>query len=162
MTRLLELLGKSMRSPEAVEELARFPTLKREVDDAAMEEGLPPVYYLRSEAEGLLIKLSDEGEILAVFMMSEGKDGFSEFRGQLPGQLRFSATPADALKRLGAPGYSKPAGRVGSYEHGALLRFDRPTHSVHIQFHKDGGIELVTAMVARAVPGRSVAPQPDP
>ena len=161
MTRLIELLGKSLRSREAIEELARYPTLQRELDDAAVDEGLPPVHYLRSEAEGLLIKLSDEEEIVAIFMMSEGKDGFSQFRGQLPGQLPFSATPADALKRLGAPGYSKPPGRVSSYEHGALLRFDRPTHSVHFQFRKDGGIDLVTAMVASAVPGRNQGPQLD-
>jgi len=63
--------------------------------------------------------------------------------------------------RMGAPGYSKPPGRIGSFEHGALLRFDRPTHSVHIQFRKDGGIELVTAMVASAVPGRNQGPQLD-
>jgi hypothetical protein len=41
---------------------------------------------------------------------------------------------------------------------GELLRYDYPTHSVHIQFRADhDGIDLVTVMTARQVPGRSVA-----
>src|SRR5215208_2641615 len=86
MTKLLELLGKSVRSAEAVAELARYPSLEHELDDAAADEGIPPVHYLRGEDDGLLIKLSDDGVIIAIFMMSEGKDGFSQFFGELPGR----------------------------------------------------------------------------
>ena len=160
MYTLFGILGKHVLSGEASRELARYPALRREKDDAgAHDDGVPAVQYLRSEADGLLIKVSGEGEIMAIFMMSEGKDGFSQFRGELPGKLSFSSTPGDALKALGAPGYSKPAGKVGSFAHGELLRFDRPGYSVHFQFRGDRkGMELVTAMTASSVPGRAQAP----
>jgi hypothetical protein len=158
MTRLLELLGSPVMSPEASKELARYPALRRSADDAGPDGGDVPVQYLRSERDGLLLKLSGEGEILAIFLMSEGKDGFSRFRGELPANLSFSSTPGDVLKALGAPAYSRPPGKVGSILLGDLLRFDRPTYSIHFQFRGDRrGIELVTGMAARAVPGRSVA-----
>ena len=160
MDALLGILGKHVLSDEASRELARYPALRRERQGAeAGDEGVPPVQYLRSEADGLLVKLSDEGEILALFMMSEGKDGFSQFRGELPAKLSFSSTPGDALRALGAPGYSKPAGKVGSFAHGEHLRFDRPGYSIHFQFRSDRkGMELVSAMTARSVPGRPQGP----
>jgi hypothetical protein len=154
-SRLLDLLGENVSSPEVAKVLAEYPGLKPELDDSAADEGIEPVRYLRSERDGLLIKLSAEGEVLTIFMMSEGKDGFSQFRGELPGNLAFSSRPADALKLFGAPGHSRPAGRVGSFRHGELLRFDWPGYSIHFQYRGDhGGIELVTAMVAQLVPGR--------
>jgi hypothetical protein len=154
-TRLLEILGSNVTSPEAARELALYPALRRERDDAAQDEETP-VQYLRSERDGLLIKLSDDGEILAIFMMGEGKDGFSQYRGALPGRLSFASTPADVLKSLGAPAFSQPPGKVGSFHYGDLLRYDRPAYSIHFQFRSDRrGIELITAMTAASVPGRS-------
>ncbi|HZZ91006.1 MAG TPA: hypothetical protein VFE23_00485 [Usitatibacter sp.] len=159
MTRLFEILGTNVMSPEAAKELALYPALRREVDDDDAE----PVRYLRSERDGLLIKVSDDGEVLTIFLMSEGKDGFAQFRGELPAGLSFSSTPGDVLKALGAPAYSRPPGKVGSFAHGDLLRFDRPAYSLHFQFRSDRrAIELVTAMVARSVPGRSAAPPEAP
>src|SRR4051812_48191484 len=91
MTPLLEIVGKSVTSPEAKAALVRYPALEHEVEDLGPDEGLAPVHYLRSEDDGLLIKLSDDGEIVTVFMMSEGKDGFAQFTGELPGGLAFSS-----------------------------------------------------------------------
>jgi hypothetical protein len=106
----------------------------------------------------LLVKLSLEGEILAVFMMSDGKDGCSEFRGELPGKLNFAAEPEDAIRALGPPALRRPPATYGGIALGDFLRFDRPGYSIHIQFRADhDGIDLVTAMAARHVPGRSVA-----
>jgi len=157
---LLGILGKHVLSEDASRELARYPALRRESEDSETDqEGAVAVQYLRSEADGLLIKLSGEGEILAIFMMSEGKDGFSQFRGELPARLSFSSTPSDTLKALGAPGYSKPASKVGSFTLGELLRFDRPGYSIHFQFRGDrSGVDLVSAMTAASVPGRAQAP----
>jgi len=159
VTALLAILGKHVLSDEASRELARYPSLRRDSEVVEPGDGAPQVRYLRSESDGLLIKLSDEGEILAILLMSEGKDGFSQFRGELPARLSFSSAPGDALRALGAPGYSKPAGRLGSFAHGELLRFDRPGYSLNFQFKSDNrGIDLVSAMTARSVPGRSQAP----
>lgn len=154
MATLLELLGKNIASPEATEALARYPALRAEEGGGTAPD--EDVRYLRSAADGLQIKLSADGEILALFMMSEGKDGCSEFRGELPGRLNFAAEPEDAIRALGVPASRRPASTYGEYRLGELLRFDWPECSVHVQFRADhDGIDLVTVMPARLVPGRS-------
>lgn len=153
MTALHDLVGKHIAAPEVKARLADYPRLRPEAGEAS-----ETVSYLRSSADGLLIKVSAEGEILAIFMMSDGKDGFSEFRGELPGRLNFAAEPEDAIRALGPPALRRPEATYGEYRLGELLRFDRPEHSVHIQFRADhDGIDLVTAMTPHQVPGRSHA-----
>lgn len=160
MSALLEILGKHIAAPEVKQRLADYPRLRPEAGEPA-GGAAEDVNYLRSTADGLLVKISAEGEILALFMMSDGKDGFSEFRGELPGRLNFAAEPEEAIRALGPPALRRPEATYGEYRLGELLRFDRPTHSVHIQFRADhDGIDLVTAMTARAIPGRSHAPKP--
>ena len=157
MTALLDVLGKHIAAPEVKARLAQYPKLRPEAGEVSHETS-ESVSYLTSTADGLLIKVSADGEILALFMMSDGKDGFSEFRGELPGRLNFAAEPADAIRALGPPALRRPEATYGEYRLGELLRFDRPDHSLHIQFRADhDGIDLVTAMIARAVPGRSHA-----
>ena len=157
MSKLFELLGKNAASPEARQVLAKYPDLRSEVEDVG-DESIAPVRYLRSEDDGLLIKCSSEGEIQTIFLMSEGKEGFSQFDGELPGHLTFDSSPEDALRALGPPALYRAAGRVGDIQQGVLMRFDAPNHSVNFQFRGDGrGVLLVTVMTARAVPGRSHA-----
>jgi hypothetical protein len=157
MTKLLAILGRNIMSAQAAEVLAGYPLLHADAEDSAQED----VRYLRSERDGILIKLSGDGDIMAIFLMSEGKDGFAQYRGELPGRLDFASRPGDVLKRLGAPGFSRPAARLGSHETGELLRFDLPEYSIHFQFRPDRtGIELVTGVIAASVPGRSQA-QPE-
>lgn len=159
MADLLEILGKNVTAPEVKARLADYPRLRPHAGDSPGAGG-DPVSYLKSEADGLLIKIAADGEVLAIFMMSDGKDGFAEFRGELPGRLNFAAEPEDAIRSLGPPALRRPPATYGEYRLGEFLRFDRPTHSIHVQFRADhDGIDLVTAMPARAVPGRSHAPQ---
>jgi hypothetical protein len=149
MTALLDLLGKNIAEPATAKRLAEFPGLKH-------EDG--GVRYLRSLADGLLIKLAEDGEILAIFMMSDGKDGGSEFRGELPGRLNFAAEPEDAIRVLGPPTSRRPPATYGGHRLGELLRYDKPAYSLHIQFRADhDGIDIVSAITAREVPGRSRA-----
>lgn len=158
MGTILDLLGKNVAAPESMKRLAAYPGLRPEAAGASPNDPLEAVSYLRSERDGLLVKLSLEGEILAIFMMSDGKDGCSEFRGELPGKLNFAAEPEDAIRALGPPAVRRPESTYGGHRLGEFLRFDRPDHSLHIQFRADhDGIDLVTAMVARMVPGRSHA-----
>lgn len=155
-TPLLDLLGKNIATPEATEALSRYPALRPEAGGPSAD-GRTSVSYLRSARDGLLIKVSAEGEILAMFLMSEGKDGSSEFRGELPGRLNFAAEPEDAIRAFGPPALRRAEATYGGHRVGEQLRFDGPTYSLHIQFRPDhDGIDLVTAMTARQVPGRSV------
>jgi hypothetical protein len=158
MGTLIEIVGKNIASPEVAMRLAGYPALRPETGDLSPDARMEPVRYLRSLADGLLIKISGDGEILAIFMMSDGKDGFAEFRGELPGRLHFAAEPADAIRALGPPALRRPPATYGGHRLGELLRFDRPAYSLHIQFRADDdGIDLVTAIAAHHVPGRSRA-----
>jgi hypothetical protein len=159
MGNLLDLLGRNVTDPEAARRLADYPGLQPEAGGALSDNG-EAVKYLRSARDGLLVKLSEDGEILALFMMSDGKDGFSEFRGELPGRLNFAAEPHDAIRALGPPALRRPEATYGGHRLGEFLRYDAPRHSIHIQFRADhDGIDLVTVMAARQVPGRSHAAQ---
>jgi hypothetical protein len=156
VSELLDLLGKNVASEEAQAVLAKYPALKSVIEDLGPGAGVEPAHYLRSERDGLLIKCNAEGEVRTIFLMSEGKDGFSQFVGDLPGGLTFESTPEEALDVFGDPGYRRSPGRIGQLEIGELLRFDLPDRSIHFQFRGDGnGVDLVTAMVAQSVPGRS-------
>jgi hypothetical protein len=158
MSNLLETLGRNIAEPEVAKRLAEYPGLRPEEGGPAPEDATKSVRYLRSVADGLLVKLSEDGDILALFMMSGGKDGFSEFRGELPGRLNFAAEPEEAIRALGEPAMRRPEATYGGHRLGELLRFDWPAYSVHVQFRADhDGIDLVTAMTARQVPGRSHA-----
>ena len=158
MTPLLDLLGKNVASDEAKRELARFPNMRSEIQDVSPFQDAQPVHYLYSERDGIRIKCSAEGEIVTIFLMSEGKEGFRQFCGELPGDLDFDSTPEDAQRAFGEPAWRRPAGRIGSYEQGELLRYDWPLYSLHLQFRGGNeGLDLVTAMTAQSVPGRSHA-----
>jgi hypothetical protein len=157
MTALLDLLGKNVAEPEVAKLIAKwYPKLEVDHQGVSPDDRMPPVKYLRSPADGVQMKLSADGVIVAIFMMSDGKDGFSEFRGELPGRINFAAEPEDAIRVLGPPALRRPEATYGGHRLGPFLRFDLPTHSIHIQFRPDqDGIDLVTAMTAREVPGRS-------
>ena len=158
MSTLVDLLGRHIAAPDVVKRLADYPALRPEEGGPSPDHRIETVSYLRSTRDGLLIKMSAEGEILAILMMSDGKDGSSEFRGELPGRLNFAAEPDDAIRALGTPALRRPPATFGGHRLGELLRFDWPTHSLHIQFRADhDGIDLVTATVARLVPGRRQA-----
>ena len=157
MRTLLDLLGKNVAEPEVAKRLAKdYPRLV--VEDSGVstpDNRIKPVKYLRSAADGVQLKISGEGEIVAIFMMSDGTDGFAEFRGELPARLNFAAEPEEAIRALGPPALRRPEATYGGHRLGEFLRFDLPTHSIHIQFRADhDGIDLVTVMTAREVPGR--------
>ena len=155
---LIDLLGRRLAEPVVAKRLAHYPRLQAEPGGGVGNDARDGVSYLRSLRDGLLIKVSPDGEILALFMMSDGKDGFSEFRGELPGRLNFAAEPEDAIRVLGPPASRRAAASYGGHPLGELLRYDWAAYSVHIQFRADhDGIDLVTATVARQVPDRSHA-----
>lgn len=161
MHKLLDLLGINVTSEEAKEILARYPGMHSEVEDLGPGSGIAPAHYLRSEADGVMIKCNAEGDVNAIFLMSDGKDGFEQFHGTLPGNLRFDSSPEDAIRAFGKPAYRREARRMGSLNVGELLRFDWPDRSLHFQFRGDGsGVDLVTVMTAKSVPGRTHGTRP--
>src|SRR5438045_3588847 len=120
MGSLLDLLGRNVAEPVVAKRLAAYPGLQPEHGGGVGNDATQAAWYLRSAADGLLIKLSADREILAIFMMSDGKEGFSEFRGELPGRLNFAAEPEDAIRVLGPPALRRAAASYGGHQLGEL------------------------------------------
>jgi hypothetical protein len=157
MAPLIALLGQSLHSPLVKAWLAALPSTEPTTIDWSDEGEIHR--FLQSKAAGVEIKHSDEGDIDTIFLMSEGKDGFAQFRGDLGEGLVFSSSPEDVMRALGKPSFRRPAGLgLLNLRHGEIMRYDYPEHSVAFQFREEGlGIEQVTLMTAATVPGRARA-----
>jgi hypothetical protein len=137
--------------------LARLPATESTTIDWS-DEG-ETHRFLESKTAGVAIKHSDEGNIETIFLMSEGMDGFGQYRGELGHGLAFSSSPEDVMRALGNPSLQRPAGLgLFNQRHGEIMRYDYPEHSVAFQFRDEGqGIQQVTLMTAATVPGRARA-----
>ena len=128
-TQLVALLGKHVAGAEAHNILVAWPDLHPEQDS-----------YLSSEKGGLSIKHNPDGLVTDVFLMSGGKDGYTQFRGALLPGLSFSSSPNDVRAALGEPSCSGDPGVVaGILSYGAWMRYDYPTYSLHVEFRSDSG-----------------------
>lgn len=157
MAPLIALLGQPLQSPLVKAWLAGLPSTEPTTIDWSDEGEMHR--FLQSKAAGVEIKHSDEGNIETIFLMSDGKDGFAQFRGDLGKGLAFSSSPEDVTRVLGKPSLHRPAGLgVLNRRHGEIMRYDYPEHSVAFQFREEGqGIETVILMIAATVPGRASA-----
>jgi len=146
MSTLTEVLGKHIDSAEVRFLRNAFPYLTAAVLDLAPDEGMPKDYFLSSPSEGISIKHTAAGQIEVVFLMGEGKDGYSQFAGELPEGLSFADSPDHVRKVLGPPGFERQASHR-PFAHGEIVRYNRLGYSLHIQFRGSGiGIELITLM----------------
>src|SRR5579862_6608692 len=59
--------------------------------------------YLDYRAEGISMIFDKESYLEAVFLFSEGYEGYVGFRGQLPGGVRFGQDSAAVCEKLGEP-----------------------------------------------------------
>jgi hypothetical protein len=157
MAPLIALLGQPLQSSPVKSWLAGLPSVESSTIDWSDEGEIHR--FLKSETAGVEIKHSDEGNIETIFLMSEGKDGFAQYRGELGHGLAFSSSPQDVVRALGKPSLHRPAGLgLFNQRHGEIIRYDYPEHSVAFQFRDDGqGIQHVTLMTAATVPGRARA-----
>jgi len=154
MAELLDLLGKKVGSGEVSARLRAFKHLRSEPLYPEPDEE-PRRMYLTSKAEGIEIYRTTGGTITTIFLMSEGKDEYSEYRGDLGHGLSFRSTLDEVLRVHGRPAFSRPAGK-SRWEDiaGASVRFDTPANCIHFQFRVDGnGIERVTLMSPASLQG---------
>jgi hypothetical protein len=149
MSVLTSALCKPLDSPEGRALRRAFPRLQPEVLDLAPDEGVQADYYLSSPQEGISLKHTDAGRITDIFLMNEGKDGYSQFVSELPDGLSFASAPAEVRRSLGAPEFEL-AESSRPFAHGEILRYQRAGYASHIQFTAGGkGIELITLMCTR-------------
>ena len=156
MQHLVRILGQSVASDSVRSTLSLYSPLVAEVQDLAPEEGMQKDFYLSNAEAGICIKHEESGEITTVFLYSEGYEGYSRFQGDLGHGLSFSSVPESARRALGPPSFYREESSIGGLgAYGELMRYDYPTHSVHLQFSVGGKkLEMVTLMAPEAVPGR--------
>ena len=156
MQTLVQILGQLVASDSVKSVLSSFSPLVAEVHDLAPDEGLPKDFYLLNPQAGICIKHEESGEISTIFLHSEGHEGYSQFQGGLGHGLNFSSSPDAVRSALGSPSFSREESHVadlGTY--GEILRYDYPSHSIHLQFAVGGKqLEIVTLMTSSVVPGR--------
>lgn len=150
---IISLLGSRAGEP-GVEALFRQlgvkerPKLAKGEFDAhveAMTKGVSLIFedeaYLKDEdrpiGQGPLV-------LVGAFFYSEGHEGFTEFQGELPGNITFSDSGEDVLAKLGEPEWKEES-------KGMVIREGRPLgeHALVVEYARATGmVSLVTCELA--------------
>jgi filamentous hemagglutinin len=149
MSDLKALLGK--RRDDFI--VRRF--LKELGDDAkvlAEEDGT----YYEFQQRGVSLLFDLEERLKAIYLYHAGRDGYTQYAGDLPDRITFMDHQDDVLRKLGAP--SKAGGGEASLLYEVVpnwIRYDHDGYSVHVELSAaDGSVSLVTLMSPEAVPAR--------
>jgi hypothetical protein len=152
---LYPLLAKPIDLPDV---RAAFNDLGIDVSEAVLDDDDFRTYIER-KALGVCLIFSDEAMFLAkgdqaigtgplyfsgFFLYSEGKDGYAQFSGPLPYNLKFSDTSTEAKAKLGQPEWN----RISSKNFVKAERWDVSIdRQLHLTYNDGGTIELLTYFV---------------
>jgi hypothetical protein len=135
---LQELLGRREDDDEVADIIRRLgsPKISEDVDRS----------YYEFPASGLSLMFGADSRLAAVHFYSQGRDGYSQYRGQLPQGLTFLLRQRDVIERLGLPESSGGGGRSILYRAMApWLRYLVDDYVLHAEFDPvTGKISLVT------------------
>jgi hypothetical protein len=96
---LTKLLGQDHLS----DHLQEFRDAMKE-DPVAKYFGLVEKGFFHSwKSKGISLWFNERNRLQTIFLYAEGADGFRQYRGELPGGLRFADTRGDVEKKLGKP-----------------------------------------------------------
>ena len=83
--------------------------------------------------------------LVAAFLHSDGYEGHCEYRGELPGGARFGDTAGTVMQKLGAPTLCGGGDAIpGLGITPPWIKYVWRNYTVHFQFGRDRGLELVT------------------
>jgi hypothetical protein len=102
---LKALLGKG-------EESAEMAAFRRGLKGPPKVTRLPDCYFHSWKEHGLSIRFDDKGAVTEILLHAGGKDGYKQYRGEVPEGLRFSDTREDVEKKLGEPEKSRGGGEI--------------------------------------------------
>lgn len=111
--------------------------------------------YFSFKKEGVSFLFEDE-VLGTVFLYSEGHEHFSQFQGRLPRGLSFSDHLEQVRERMGKPSRSGGGGGQTTIL-GPVADWDKwyfPTWSLHVQYDRDGRVQMVTLMSQERDPHR--------
>ncbi len=105
------------------------------------------------KSAGMEFSVRKHCRITAVFLHSEGHEGFREYQGRLPGGIVFANSRKVVRQKLGEPSASRACKVVLGMKVPTCDRYDFGTYSLHISYAEgDTSIVLVTLMTPGAVP----------
>jgi hypothetical protein len=110
---LSNVLGENIRGQEIqtiLSSLGEKPEIKRfkEIPKSPYKENF---YYLY-EDKGISLRFDDMGNLSAIFLYSEGADGYRQYQGKLPKGLAFQDIRKDIEEKLGSPEKSGGGGVI--------------------------------------------------
>jgi hypothetical protein len=148
---MLAVLGQNVRDRELLTVLADS-NVHLDQDLVLVEETAQA--YLEKKAEGFSLAFRDDtfeddvsvaparDELIfhAVFLYAEGEDGYTQYRGAIPGGIRFDDTRAAIEAALGAPSWHRKR------DDGSISaeRWDLPGHHIHVTYSR--GAEMPTVI----------------
>lgn len=111
--------------------------------------------YLKFVDAGIAFDIETaDGKVAAIFLYSEGLEGYKQFSGALPEGISFSSSRSNLQSHIGKPSASgggqiiQPFGKTNVWD-----RFDRENYCLHVRYADDeASINLVTLMRPESVP----------
>lgn len=112
--------------------------------------------YLSRQQTGFSLVFTDEALFLnkgeqpfgkgtcyftGIFLYSEGKDGFSQYCGELPNKLKFSDTRDTFLEKLGSPSWQRKSPKDNTRI--VADRWDLPEYRVYVTYYKENNLPQI-------------------
>jgi len=133
---LASFIGSKIDQPEVKRFLETIPNLKASTQELTANGTTAIEYLLTSPSHGFQLRHHPSGAIESIFLMGEGKEGFSVYPFPLQTDLSFSAKRADVEATFGVPDWSKSVSKIGIFGLvGECIRYDFQSHFVHFQFN---------------------------
>jgi len=138
---LTSLLGRNLNDPalaQIISSLGVEPEIT-EVDDR---------YYYEFKNKGLELVFDEDLKLRSIHLYPEGRNGYSQYRGDIPNDITFTLSRSEVHQKLGEP--SAFGGGKVKPVFGVIPRWDLyeyPTYSLHVEYLPgENGISLITLM----------------
>jgi hypothetical protein len=95
---LYDCIGNTEES-ENVSKLIKSITCERS------EKRFKDSYYYSYKLCGLILRFENDKKLSTIFLMSEGEEDFSEYKGKLPYNLDFNLNRSEVVSLIGKPEY---------------------------------------------------------
>jgi hypothetical protein len=142
LTTLMGLLGQTPESEKARPVLNHFPSLHTTVSGFSSGAAVLTETFLSCRDYGFEARLASTGEIITVYLMGAGNEGFAEFPYPLAEGLRFGSRKEAVEAKFGEPHWCRSTtetpivfNRVGD-----TIRYDLKDCTLYFQFSQRNGL----------------------
>jgi hypothetical protein len=158
LSSIISIMGKPISDANVKNVLSSiFVDVDKDVDSMSDDFRV----YVERPEEGFSLIFTDEAHFLNIpnqsigvgeryftgmFLYSEGKDGYAEFKSPLPKNLSFANSRDEALQKLGSPSWSR------SRPDGSIVadRWDMSDHRMNLTYSKNNQITILSLTIPDA------------